>query len=443
MRYFTLSIFIAISLSLYSQNTNKRIRHISEPVIEKSIVSRYTDSLRLYKSHQDSILKEEMSLRDSLPYQPVTKANPRFFRLFSPLYFYPELARRQFSFSPDEIYKSKDMRIIDRTLMNVYIQHPEFVKGVSDSYGLDATSALAGVDKKIETVPTEGAVVTPKAEEKGFKPIELVIRKPNFWHLSGDFFFQTMQNYYSKNWYQGGESNYSLIGRTTLRANYNNKQKIKWDNTLEMQLGFQTNKSDTVHSVKTSTDLLRYTGKFGVQATKKWYYTLQLVASSQFMRSYASNSNKVNSDFLSPLNVNISIGMDYNMSWFKNKLTGSIHLAPLAFDYKYVDRVNLAPKNGIDEGRHSKCNYGSTLTFNGKWVITDNIIWNTRLYGFTSYKFTDVQWENTFNLKISKLISMSIYVYPRFEDSNIKRKDESLGYFQLKEYTSVGLTYSF
>lgn len=161
------------------------------------------------------------------------------------------------------------------------------------------------------------------------------------------------------------------------------------------------------------------------------------------MRSYASNSNKVNSDFLSPLNVNISIGMDYNMSWFKNKLTGSIHLAPLAFDYKYVDRVNLAPKNGIDEGHHSKCNYGSTLTFNGKWVITDNIIWNTRLYGFTSYKFTDVQWENTFNLKISKLISMSIYVYPRFEDSNIKRKDESLGYFQLKEYTSVGLTYSF
>ena len=55
----------------------------------------------------------------------------------------------------------------------------------------------------------------------------------------------------------------------------------------------------------------------------------------------------------------------------------------------------------------------------------------------------DMQWENTFNMKVSKYISANIYIYPRFDDSNISRKDDDLGYFQLKEYTSLGLSYSF
>ena len=46
-------------------------------------------------------------------------------------------------------------------------------------------------------------------------------------------------------------------------------------------------------------------------------------------------------------------------------------------------------------------------------------------------------------MKISKVITTSIYIYPRYDDSNIGRKDGDFGYFQLKEYTSIGLAYSF
>ena len=442
MRYLALSMLVAISLTVSAQHRVKRV-DAAEAVVEKSIADRYLDSLRIYKSRQDSIRLYNNDIFGAAVRDSDGEDEMRFARLFTPLKFYPEFAHRHFSLSPDEMYKSDEMYSVDRAMMNIYVYHPELVKGVMQPDKGASKKELAATEKKIETKPSANVVVTPKADEEGFKPVDLVITRPNFWKLSGEFYFQTMQNYYSKNWYQGGESNYSLLGRATIQANYNNKQKVKWDNKLEMQLGFQTNKSDTVHGVKTSTDLIRYTGKLGLQATKKWYYTIQVVASSQFMRSFASNSHNVNSDFLSPLNVNVSIGMDYNFSWLKNKLTGNVHLAPLAFDYRYVDRLNLSPRNGIEADHHSKRDYGSTFTLNGRWAISDNITWNTRLYGFTSYKHTDLQWENTINLRISKVIATSIYLYPRFEDSNPGRKDDGLGYFQFKEYTSIGLTYSF
>ena len=123
-----------------------------------------------------------------------------------------------------------------------------------------------------------------------------------------------------------------MMASVTLQANYNNKQKVKFENKLELKLGMLTSRGDTLHGVRTSEDLIRYTGKLGLQATKNWYYTLQLIAQTQFMRGYKSNDPKVYSDIMSPLNLNFSLGMSYNVNAFDGKLTGSIQLAPLAGD---------------------------------------------------------------------------------------------------------------
>lgn len=443
MRYLVLTMLAAVSLSAFSQHRTRTATRVKDPVVVKSITDRYIDSLNIYKQRQDSLLQFDVASDEEFVDSDSENSDPRFARLFTPLQFYPDLIHRSFSLSPDEMYKSDEMQSIDRSMMNVYIYHPQFVKGICRPQMKKARKELVASEKKIETAPPVNIVTTPEATEMGFHPVGLVIKKPNFWKLGGDFYFQTMQNYYSQNWYQGGESNYSILARATLQANYNNKQRLKWDNKLEMQLGLQTSKSDTVHNVKTSTDLLRYTGNLGIQATKKWYYTLQLVASSQFLKGFASNSRNEKSGFLSPLNINVSVGMDYSVNWLNNKLTGNVHLAPFAVNYKYVDHLALANTNGIEEGHHSKTDYGSTFTLNAKWVLSDNITWNTRLYGFTSYERTELQWENTINMKISKVITTSIYIYPRYDDSNIGRKDGDFGYFQLKEYTSIGLAYSF
>ena len=162
------------------------------------------------------------------------------------------------------------------------------------------------------------------------------------------------------------------------------------------------------------------------------------------MKTFAPNSNNVTSDFMSPFNLNASVGIDYAINWFGGKLTGSVHFAPFScVNYKYVGRLDLAVRNGIDEGKHGKLDYGSSVTLDINWKFSDRINWRSRLYGYTTLKSAEVTWENTFDLKIARFVSASIYLYPRFYDSSIQRKDGKFGYFQLKEYTSLGLTYSF
>ena len=53
-----------------------------------------------------------------------------------------------------------------------------------------------------------------------------------------------------------------------MQANYNNKQKVKWENRLELKYGMQSSRSDSLHSFKSTEDLIRLTSKLGLQATK-------------------------------------------------------------------------------------------------------------------------------------------------------------------------------
>lgn len=445
MRRFTLVLMFFLSVSAYSQNTSIVYRKSARRGDASSITQRYTDSLALYRQVIDSLIGENERIRESRSGDINVSEfhDPRYMQLFTPMSYHPDFVERRFAIGDSDAFESDENLLVDDALLDVYLHRPWHVKRYSHTTGSENDIDIMTAERKVDAFPLLSDALTPEVEEQSFGEVELVIKKPNFWSYSGEVYLQAMQNYYSDNWYQGYESNYSWLARVTLQANYNNKQKVTWDNKLEMNIGFKTDKSDDVHKVKTSEDLIRYTGKVGLQATKKWYYTFQLIANTQFARSYESNSDIVNSDFLSPLNVNASIGMAYNFSWLKNKFTGSIYISPCALNYKYVDRFSLASTNGLDEGKHSLADFGSTFTVEGTWDVCNNIKLGTRLYGYTAYDRTELQWENTINLTVNKFIAMTIYVYPRFDDSSRSYKDDSLGYFQIKEYTSFGLTYSF
>lgn len=426
-------IFSALSVSAQKKSASRS--KVSRDEITIAIAA-YVDSLENCKVRLDSM----KIANDSLSSQ-AKLADSRFYRLFSPLTYYPEVAARLINENVPDADNLTDNQI-DSILVQIYTKHPELivttVRSLHRSAAEGEIAPTAPVYNKLEVVKEADAQPVGGVPEQG--EVNIVVVKPNFWKFNGDYSLQFLQNYISDNWYKSGESNLSMVGSATLKLDYNNKQKVKFENTLEMKVGIQTSESDSLHQYKTSQDLLRYTGKFGLQASKKWYYTAQVIATTQFLRGFKSNDANVYSDIFSPLELNVSLGMDYNVEAWKKRLTGSIHIAPLAYNMKYVSRLGLATRFGIEEGRHTLHDYGSQFTLNVTWKPSDMVKWTSRLYGYTTYHRAVVEWENTISFALSKYISTNLYLYPRFDDS--AQKKDGWSYFQLKEYFSLGFSYS-
>ena len=357
------------------------------------------------------------------------------FHLFSPLKYYPSVTK--------EVMNNDSASLEDRLLLDMYIKHPELVEK-------DIETGTAVIGETPETPPslslTDTTRVLPFAKMevpmKAPKQQDFYITKPHFWTFMGDYYLQFMQNHVSDNWYQSGNKSWAMLGTVTLQYNYDNARKLKFNNKLEMRLGFHTSDADTINNFKTSEDLIRYTGRFDRQAHKQWYYALQVLAYTQFMRGLKDNDKKTYSDFMSPFTLNVSLGMDYFVETKDKKLKGVIHLAPLAFNFKYVDRKALAAANGITSDHHTLEDFGSTTTVELEWKpIIDLLSWKTRFYAYTTYHKLLVEWENTISLKVNRFLSTNLFLYPRFDDS-VKPIEPGHTLLQFKEYFSFGFSYS-
>lgn len=422
-------LFIICVPTLYAQQNLKRSETNND-----SISLLIIDKVNLYDRKIDTLKLKCFSPKKRFPkYEGLS---PELFAYFSPFIFHESDISDSFSLNA----KSASDKFDRANLFNLYINHFDVVSATAKRL-LDENKIKTSYEEPASQQVDMAETMSPAPIEPDIIVYSPVVSKPNFWKYSGEFYLQFLQNYISGNWYKGGESNYSALGSITFEANYNNKQKVKWDNKLELKIGFITSKSDSLHSFKTSEDLIRYTSKLGLQASKKWYYTLQMVANTQFYKGYKSNDATVYSDFISPLNVNVSLGMDYSVEALNKRLTGNIHLAPIAYNFRYVRLLPLAVRYGLKEGRHVLHDIGSQFTAELTWKFSDNVMWKSRLYGFTTFKKAELEWENTFSLKFNRFISSNIFIYPRFDDG-ISR-DEHHGYWQLKEFVSVGLNYSF
>ena len=267
-------------MPLKARNNDHRKRN-QEP----TLIERYSDSLALAR-------KIYIESADSVIPEPSQEMTPKLSRLV-PLTFYHGVSGRLFG-----AREKRSMGMdFDRIISEMYILHPEWVIDTESNLIADGDIAY-----RPEVPVKNDAGMTSQAEQESITlpssshpsgEITLVATKPNFWSFSGDYSLQFLQNYVSNNWYKGGESTYSMIGAFAFNANYNDKEKIKWDNRLEMKLGMQSSQGDNEHKFKSSEDLIRLTSKLGVQSINHWYYTLQAIASTQFTHGYKSNDATV------------------------------------------------------------------------------------------------------------------------------------------------------
>ena len=430
MKYRYILFIAALTLLSVDASAQRKGRKVKPDTA--LIVKNYMDSLALLRKQLDSVQQVNLLLRKE-------SSDGRYYRLFAPTTFYHSGAQKAFSFVPkggDDVTNA-----VDAALLSLYMRRPDLVKNNETNLmnaGLLRNDVNEEVKPHVELAEKVASV--PEVPEE-VAPVAVVVEKPNFWKFKFDGSMQFLQNYVSDNWHKGGESNYSAVASTVFELNYNDQERVLFDNKLEMKLGFQTSRSDTVHKFKPNNDLLRYTGKLGLQAHKKWYYTLQLLAYTQFTRGLKANDKNVYSDFMSPFDLNVGIGMEYKVEALNKRLTGTLNFLPMAYNFRYVDRLALATKYGLDEGKHTLPDFGSQLTVDLTWKMAEQISWKTRLYGFTSYKRGLIEWENLITLKVSKYISANLFLYPRFDDSG--SRDDDMGYFQFQEYSSLGLSYTF
>lgn len=334
----------------------------------------------------------------------------------------------------------------DNLVLQTYMQHPWYVLYEEPKRG------TVDVDAQIRQAAKPDVSLTERFAEKdrhNQPPTELpdddewgiVVRKPNFWTLKANLSLQFTQSYVSDNWYKGGESNNALLASTVLEANYNNHRKITFDNKLEMKLGFQSSHNDDEHKYKTNSDLIRLTNKLGLKAVNHWNYAVMLQSWTQFYRGYKANDPKIYSDFMSPFESLLSLGMDYQFTSKNKKFKLTATLSPFALKLLYVNRPSLATTFGLSEGHHTDWTYGSNITVNYSWQIVKNVAWTGRIYWFTDYSNTQLEWENTFNLTINRYLSAKLFIYPRFDDNVVRKEGQS--YFQFNELLSLGFNIDF
>ena len=424
----------------------------------------------LYEQSLDSLVRVKNAVVDNLDQRAeATTLNPYFYRLMAPGTYYNRPLQQEMSIDwdlngkPSSVLVEVNEEALDATaasdhaLANLYVTNPSLVHRTEE-----AIRQSAGFREEAKVTPVS---VAPKLSEKAVTvdlgsdapdTIAVVAKKPNFWKFRGSASLQFTQSYFSDNWYQGGENNYAGLSMVTLEANYDNKQKLQWDNKLEVQLGFQTAMSDTEHKLRVTSNLLRLTSKVGYKAAKNWFYTGQVMSYTQLYPNYDKNSDHVNADFTSPLYLNVSVGIDYKLK--KEKYELSVYLSPVAYNMCWVDRQygDLRKKYGMEtysDGRYKATyhKYGPSVTVNYKMRVMKNVNWTSRLYCFGNIfdnkkdMYVLLEWENTLDFTINKYLSAKFFAYPRFDNSTRDKNNpkHAHSYFMFKEWLSLGLSYSF
>jgi hypothetical protein len=384
--------------------------------------------------------------------------DPEYYRLFVPLTYYKEPIASLSDFhwrstGYDTIPRSnlisleydktpyvnahRVRRLVNKALLNTYIQNCHLIKATEDE--IMSREVFREERPQIPAKTHVANLFKPDPVEDEVGKAQLKVYKPNWWTHGGSFSLQTTQNYISKNWYQGGENTTTMLGYISFNANYNDKEKIQFDNQFEGRLGVTSSPSDTCHHFLISSDLLRIYSKLGIQATNKWYYTITGEFNTQFCRAFQKNTNTVLAAFLAPANLIFSAGMDYKFK--KKNIDFSLLLSPFAYNLRVVYDSDVSEtRYGIKQGKKSLQNYGSKITATWTWKFTPTVTWKSRFYYFTDYDKVEQDWENTFDFYLNKYFSAQLFLHERFDDSVKPTSGHS--YFQIKEYFSLGLKYA-
>jgi hypothetical protein len=263
------------------------------------------------------------------------------------------------------------------------------------------------------------------------------------WKRSGKAGLNFSQSHLS-NWAAGGQSSFNTLGMLNYVANYS-RDKIKWDNTLDMNLGYSI--IGEAKAIKTD-DRFEFNSNYGVKATEKFFYNLGFSLKSQFADGFDYKTDSTNpiSGLFAPGYITLGAGMD----WVPNKHF-SLTFAPITGRVTIVADQDLADAGafGVDPGENLRFELGAKMTFKVAGEIAKNVQLGSKLELFSDYlekpQNIDVDWQTNITMKVNSWLNANISAHLIYDDDiMIMDKDGNTGpRTQFKEVLSVGLSYAF
>ncbi len=282
------------------------------------------------------------------------------------------------------------------------------------------------------------------------------------WTHGGFVGLNVSQSHFS-NWTSGGQDNINGLGTFKYNLNYL-KGKSKWDNTLDLALGYSYFDFD-MKPLKTD-DRINFSSLYGYDVVKdELYITANLNFQTQFADGFdykTDSTNKI-STFLAPAYLTVGLGAQYTpSSWF------SLNFAPASGRLTIVNDQDLAdagafgvkgalidPVTGeiLEHGSKFRMELGAQLIANVNYEIFKNVVFNSKLIVFYDYlqdrEFNalskkygcrlDFDWDNALVLKVNDWLNCNISARLVYDEDITPIEGES--FLQFKEVLSVGISY--
>ncbi len=264
-----------------------------------------------------------------------------------------------------------------------------------------------------------------------------IVRAEKKWTIDGKCSAQISQSYISPNWYTGGYSNLAILGYVSVKANYDNKKNLRFENSLEWKAGFNSTTSDTLHFLNTNEDIFRITSNLGLRAVKNWFYSLSAEFNTQLFNTFVENSNELSTASFSPIRLYLSLGMEY-----KFKEIVKVNLSPFSYKLTYVMNQSVAEKFNIPAGKNLLNTFGSRVQVDVAYAFSKELKLESKMYVYTDYKNVEFDWEITGNFIANRFLTVQLSLHPRY-DSSLVLAEGQKSRFQFREFVSLGFLYAF
>lgn len=285
---------------------------------------------------------------------------------------------------------------------------------------------------------SEGIYTLLAKTEYDTKPsLDKVTMETGPWTFEGSEHVQLSQAHIA-NWVKGGESSVSLSSDLRAKAIYK-KNKNEWESYIIHKVGVLSTDDE---KGRINDDLIELNSKYGLSASKKWYYSFLFNFKTQFFNSSEKTDDepeKFHSGFMAPAYFTFALGMDFKegkkftmlLSPITSKLTMVLDTAKYDHQrykidqYKKVDMLN-----------------GLSVVSNFEQQISREIKITSKLDAFYEYisgaddRQVQIDWEVILDMRINRFLSTRLLTDVKYFTNESNR-------VQFKENFNIAFRYTF